>query len=59
LQRDGKVKKCFFDTNAFRRSVSGRVDKDTARQQALAYAGCVEDAIEIDPNEAGPPPWTE
>lgn len=59
VHRDGKRKRFFFDTSAFRRGVSGKVDKETARQRALAFAGCGEDAIEIDPAEAGPPPWGE
>jgi hypothetical protein len=59
VQRDGKVKKFFFDTNAFRRGVSGRPTKEAARQDALAFAGLTEDQIEIDPEHAGPPPWTE
>lgn len=59
VQRDGKRTMFFFDTNAFRRGVNGRVDKETARQQALAFANLTADKIEIDPNEAGPPPWTE
>jgi hypothetical protein len=33
------------------------MSKDEAKQQALAFAQCTEDRIEIDPNEAGPPPW--
>jgi hypothetical protein len=57
--RDGKRKKFFFDTSAFRRGISGRMSKDEAKQQALAFAQCAEDRIEIDPDEAGPPPWAE
>jgi hypothetical protein len=59
VHRDGKRKMFFFDTNAFRRGVSGRVSKETARQEALAYSGLREDQIEIDPEQAGPPPWKE
>ena len=59
VQKDGKATKFFFDTNAFRRGVSGRVSKEEARQRALTFAGLTEDQIEIDPNEAGPPPWSE
>ena len=57
--RDGKRKKFLFDTSAFRRGISGRMSKDEAKQQALAFAQCAEDRIEIDPDEAGPPPWAE
>jgi hypothetical protein len=59
VQRDGKIKKFFFDTNAFRRGVTGHMSKEAARQDALAFAGLTEDQIEIDPEQAGPPPWTE
>ena len=55
--RDGKRQFFYFDTNAFRRGVTKRVDKETARQQALALAGVSADAIEINPDQAGPPPW--
>ena len=57
--RDGKRKKLFFDPSAFRRGISGRMSKDEAKQQALGFAQCVEDRIEIDSDEAGPPPWAE
>ena len=56
---DCKRKKFFFDTSAYRRGISGRMSKDEAKQQALAFAQCAEDRIEIDPDEAGPPPWAE
>jgi hypothetical protein len=35
------------------------MSKDEAKQQALAFAQGTEDRIEIDPDEAGPPPWAE
>jgi hypothetical protein len=35
------------------------MSKDEAKQQALAFAQCTEDRIEIDPDESGPPPWAE
>jgi hypothetical protein len=57
--RDGKRKRFFFDTGAFRRGISGRMSKDEAKQQMLAVAQCAEDKIEIDPDEAEPPPWAE
>ena len=57
--RDGKRNKFLFDTSAFRRGISGRMSKDEAKQQALAFAQCTEDRIEIDPDEAAPPPWAE
>jgi hypothetical protein len=57
--RDGKRKKFLFDISAFRRGISGRMSKDEAKQQALAFAQCTEDRIEIDPDEAAPPPWAE
>ena len=57
--RDGERKRFFLDTSAYRRGISGRMSKDEAKQQALALAECAEDRIEIDPHEAGPPPWAE
>jgi hypothetical protein len=57
--RDGKRNKFLFETSAFRRGISGRMSKDEAKQQALAFAQCAEDKTEIDPDEAGQPPWAE
>jgi hypothetical protein len=59
VHRDGKIKRFMFDTNAFRRGISGRVDKETARRQALAFADLTEDRIEVHSKESGPPPWSE
>jgi len=49
----------FIPRLSFLRGISGRMSKDEAKQQALAFAQCTEDRIEIDPDEAGPPPWAE
>ena len=59
VHRDGKRKQFFFEKNAFRRGVSGRMTKEAALQDALAFSGLTEEPIEVDPEQAGPPPWTE
>ena len=58
VQLDGKRTRFFFDTDAFRRGISGKVDKPIAMQQALAFSGLTEDQIEVDPEQPWPPPWS-
>jgi hypothetical protein len=59
VQRDGKSSYFYYDTNKGRRAITGRDDPDTARRKALDFAGVGDDRIEINPKQAGPPPWVE